>query len=80
MGRAADLGGDGERRRRGGRRGAAATGRATDLGGDGERQRRGGRRRLKDGKVTAGQNNTLSGTSALARVRVRALHMTWREE
>ena len=36
------------------------TGRATDLGGDGERRRRGGRRRLKDGKVTAGQNNTLS--------------------
>ena len=37
--RAADLGGDGERRRRG----AAATGRAADLGGDGGRRRRGGR-------------------------------------
>ena len=40
--------------------GSSGYGEGTDLGGDGERRRRGGRRRLKDGKVTAGQNNSLS--------------------
>jgi hypothetical protein len=46
-GRAADLGSDGERLRRGGLRTLAATGSGRDgEGGDGERRRRGGQRTL----------------------------------